>query len=284
MNAVAKGFWGLEDSSVDFCEESYTLSPYIAEFWNSISSLVFVFLGLYGFVETVKLNTRWIYPALFSTLALIGIGSTIFHGTMRWWGELWDELPMLLLGLLYLVSLAGCHSVTTGTKGVYFYSAIITFLIAVVVAYVKFKVYEIFLHSFTVLILLALAITILSRPKSRNLQILLFMIVGELGTAKAFWSLDHQLCGLSPVIPYFHVVWHVLAAFAAYHYVIFLLALRYEKRGHSSVFADEDGPSRKIEIYNNLWLQPFDNWERFFQKSDDYSFGVFATKLTKALG
>mmetsp|Transcript_4043 Transcript_4043/g.5395 ORF Transcript_4043/g.5395 Transcript_4043/m.5395 type:complete len:285 (+) Transcript_4043:264-1118(+) len=284
MEAAAQGFWGPEDSSVDFCEKSYVRSPYVAEFWNSISSLIFVFLGLYGLVETVKLNARWVYPALFLTLALIGIGSTIFHGTMRWWGELWDELPMLLLGLFYVVSLSGCHSVTTGTKGVYFYSALLAFLFAMVVAYVKFKVYEIFLHSFTVLILLSLGITLLSRPKSRNLQILLLMIVGELGTAKAFWSLDHQLCGLSPVVPYFHVVWHVLAAFAGYHYVIFLLALKYEKTGHYSVFADEDGPSEKTEIYNKLWFQPFNNWERLFQNSDDYSFGIFAKKLTKALG
>ena len=46
-----EGFWGPVTASIDWCEENYERTPYLAEFWNSISSLfLFLFLFLFVFV------------------------------------------------------------------------------------------------------------------------------------------------------------------------------------------------------------------------------------------
>ncbi|GBB95484.1 hypothetical protein RclHR1_25470001 [Rhizophagus clarus] len=46
MNSTV-GFWG-EPSSTDWCEQNYEVTYYIAEFFNTISSLCLVFMGTFG--------------------------------------------------------------------------------------------------------------------------------------------------------------------------------------------------------------------------------------------
>lgn len=50
------GYWGAVTSSVDFCESNYSLSPFIAEPANSLSSLIYVFHGLVGYFMVNKLR------------------------------------------------------------------------------------------------------------------------------------------------------------------------------------------------------------------------------------
>mmetsp|Transcript_24965 Transcript_24965/g.44386 ORF Transcript_24965/g.44386 Transcript_24965/m.44386 type:complete len:279 (-) Transcript_24965:303-1139(-) len=254
----AFGFWGEVDSKIDFCEPHYGVTPYVAEFYNSLSSLIYVFMGTYGFVATMRMNCRWIYPILFATLTLIGIGSTIFHGTMRWWAELWDELPMLLFGFLILVCLQGTHPVTSGTVGTYFYIAVTLGIVSAAVFYVKYQFYEIFLHSFTAIIVVAVLLGFTMKTNSSQTHQLLFLALSEIILGKLVWSVEHQLCGFTHyVIPYLHVVWHICSSFAAYHFVLYAMALRFEFFGYSAVWSDSDQLSRKSQQFGKLRFQPF---------------------------
>ena len=45
MNESIVKYWGEYDSSVIFCEDKYTHSPYIAEFYNTISGLSYLLVG-----------------------------------------------------------------------------------------------------------------------------------------------------------------------------------------------------------------------------------------------
>ena len=92
------------------------MTQYVAEYWNTISNAILcvgALCGLYQ-VRKHKLETRFECPLylrgnsanvksiLFSRIAtcylsllLIGVGSTLFHATLKYEMQLLDELPMI---------------------------------------------------------------------------------------------------------------------------------------------------------------------------------------------
>jgi len=87
--------WGAHTSTIDWCELNYTHSPYIAEFINTLTNLPVIFMSLYGFYATWKGGAYMRYALCFLGLALVGVGSTGFHASLRWEWQLMDELPMV---------------------------------------------------------------------------------------------------------------------------------------------------------------------------------------------
>jgi dihydroceramidase len=52
-------FWGHPDSNIDWCEHNYEVTPYVAEFWNAVSSVPILLLGVYGFaMQPIHLGDR----------------------------------------------------------------------------------------------------------------------------------------------------------------------------------------------------------------------------------
>lgn len=91
-----KGFWHPHTATLDWCEDNYVVSQYIAEFYNTISSLIFPLLAIftgYRNYKNVGLPKRFIVS--FLILGLVGIGSALFHGTLKYSMQLADELPMI---------------------------------------------------------------------------------------------------------------------------------------------------------------------------------------------
>ncbi|KAG8776846.1 hypothetical protein FRC12_000673 [Ceratobasidium sp. 428] len=104
------GFWGEHTATIDWCEDNYTHTRYIAERYNTISNIPFIALGLYGayrsLTEIPAPMRRWRYAAPHFGIACIGIGSFIFHATLNWYAQvLLDEMPMIYVSsmVLYLV-------------------------------------------------------------------------------------------------------------------------------------------------------------------------------------
>ncbi|RSL58816.1 hypothetical protein CEP54_007573 [Fusarium duplospermum] len=93
---MATPFWGPQTSYLNFCEEDYVVTRYIAEFVNTLSSLTFVAYGIYGLSRSSNSPTvpRWI-----SYCGLIGVGicSAGYHMTMKYHTQMSDELSMHLL-------------------------------------------------------------------------------------------------------------------------------------------------------------------------------------------
>ena len=48
MSSSSQGYWGIATSDMDFCETNYEVSHYVAEFWNTLSSIPIVLVGLSG--------------------------------------------------------------------------------------------------------------------------------------------------------------------------------------------------------------------------------------------
>lgn len=101
---MIQGYWDQfgERSIVDWCEANYAVVPWIAEFWNTVSSIVIFMVGAYGAVRwwqhRHELERR--FGVAFASLAIIGVGSAAFHGTLLRIPQACDELPMVWLGLI----------------------------------------------------------------------------------------------------------------------------------------------------------------------------------------
>ena len=103
-------FWEPHSSSIDFCESNYLLSDYIVEIHNTWSSILglssFGVLGLVCNNHTHEMR----HVAAYSILVLIGIGSAGLHGTLHWFLQSSDELPMMYLLLSLIFLCAECDS------------------------------------------------------------------------------------------------------------------------------------------------------------------------------
>ncbi|CAO3587980.1 unnamed protein product [Absidia cylindrospora] len=122
------GYWGPATSSVDWCEENYKHSFYIAEFWNTISSFAMVVLGLLGILAHHK-SLGWRLSNGYLMIVVVGIGSVLFHGTLQYEHQMWDEVPMVWTAcylLWVLLQENGYEPIRYGI-GIALYCALATF-------------------------------------------------------------------------------------------------------------------------------------------------------------
>jgi len=103
IGQATSGFWGQHTSSIDWCEDNYSNSQHVAEFYNTISNIPFILLGLHGAITSRSLPHWTRYVLMNMGLAFIGIGSATFHATLKWEAQvLLDELPMIFVSSLAL--------------------------------------------------------------------------------------------------------------------------------------------------------------------------------------
>ena len=90
-------YWGKPDISISFCEEKYGKYFWVAEYYNTISSLFYVMVGV------MLLRTRFNF--LGKLLCCVGIGAMLLHATLRHWSQMGDEMSMLALSFYSLKEL-----------------------------------------------------------------------------------------------------------------------------------------------------------------------------------
>lgn len=76
-------------SSIDWCEINFVYTPYVAEFWNSLTSLFICVNGMVG---------MYYYPdvaLLYATLVPIGLTSCYFHLSLSLLGQILDEFSIM---------------------------------------------------------------------------------------------------------------------------------------------------------------------------------------------
>jgi len=102
---VADPYWGKWSSTINWCEQDYAVSPYITEFVNTITNawVIVLLITLYG---VYKYNLPKRLYIIYAGISCVGIGSWMFHMTLRWdWQVLGDEIPMIIAAccLLFMV-------------------------------------------------------------------------------------------------------------------------------------------------------------------------------------
>ncbi len=148
------GFWvGMgAPAVVDWCEPNYAVTRYIAEFVNTSTSVPMAALGLYGLWMTWThrdvISRRFL--ACFGGLALVGLGSVAFHGTLLRGPQALDELPMVYAILAATWTMLHRH--TPRGQGVGMAWALLVYAVGFTVAYaVSTWTFLIFLATFGLL-------------------------------------------------------------------------------------------------------------------------------------
>ena len=225
---IIQGYWGRTTSNINWCERDYAVTFYIAEFWNTLTSLFMLFVGCVGMFATQSLPFRVGYL----TLSMIGVGSSAFHATMRREEQMLDEVPMLFavsaIMYLSLTARAAKRVISIEDNGVSLRKfGLIFFLVTfcVVITALMFMYPEnpvIFLLSFGV----ALTLTVISgvmryyhggrsgRPVSRAQYAgeIALMIWGIGGIA---WCIEPHVCHkVGPL--QLHAWWHMASGVATH--------------------------------------------------------------------
>jgi dihydroceramidase len=109
------GYWGRPTSNIDWCENNYAVSPYVAEFWNAISSVSFLVTALIGSWLTIKYKLENRFLICFLSIFIMGFGSILFHATLLRTTQMLDELPMIFstLTFMYILGTMQDHTLET---------------------------------------------------------------------------------------------------------------------------------------------------------------------------
>jgi dihydroceramidase len=98
---MAVGFWEPHTGNPDWCEINYAWTIYIAEFWNTLSSLPLIFVGVQGLYHCYRYKYDVQFVVCNLVLLFVGIGSTAFHGSLSYQGQCLDELAMIYCALAF---------------------------------------------------------------------------------------------------------------------------------------------------------------------------------------
>ncbi|EKD16007.1 alkaline ceramidase [Drepanopeziza brunnea f. sp. 'multigermtubi' MB_m1] len=95
-----EGYWNPVTSTINWCEEDYYATIYSAEIVNTLTNLLFIWLGVKGIRNCMKHGHDSIFIASFLGYLLVGSGSFAFHSTLKYPMQLVDELSMIYTAII----------------------------------------------------------------------------------------------------------------------------------------------------------------------------------------
>jgi len=97
------GYWGPVTSSIDWCERNYVVSFFVGEWWSTLSNSLAIVLALWGMCVAMRHGYELRFVATYANIALVGVGSVAFHGTLTHIGQQGDETPMIFSAACWMV-------------------------------------------------------------------------------------------------------------------------------------------------------------------------------------
>ena len=232
------GFWGTPTSTLDWCEANYENVYFIAEFWNTVSNLGMIIPPVSGIYHCYRQGLENKFIVNYAFLLLTGIGSWMFHMTLKYEMQLLDELPMVwgasyMLHTLYEIHM--CTKKGTARVGIVIaaYSSILT------ISYLIFP-NPIYYEVMYGILILANIILGMRRSYIDGGQVTRILFFGGLllyAIGFVFWNIDNHFCSflssfrenvrannnllivISPLTQ-LHGWWHLLAGYAGYIHII----------------------------------------------------------------
>ncbi|KAL1924762.1 uncharacterized protein VTP21DRAFT_4416 [Calcarisporiella thermophila] len=229
-------YWGKVTSTIDWCEENYTVLFWIAEFFNTVTNAFFVILSLVGIYVNIRNKLGFRFTLSNVGLLLIGIGSWWFHMTLQYEFQLLDELPMIYGALILVYNIFEMN--TRPRYGLFLPALLALYGIVVTAVYIKIRnpVFHQVAYAILVGILVVRSVALLRRIEDKKrkgeLSFLLQMAVMTFGGGFVLWNIDNQFCnGLRNIrwryLPFpfsglaeLHGWWHILTCLGTHFYLI----------------------------------------------------------------
>ncbi|CAI6073397.1 unnamed protein product [Clonostachys chloroleuca] len=225
-------FWGAQTSYLNFCEEDYAITRYIAEFINTLSSITFILYGLYGLLYTRQRKNARSPVLLYYGLIGIGVCSGGYHMTLKYHTQMSDELSMHLLTTPLVYRLLTFNATPEKTRLV---GIVLTILFTVVMV-THMVMDEFLLHATTFALAIYVIVTRSRRiipqqcpdPKVRkSIQNVSTFGLVCFAAGYSVWLVDQYVCNVlidtrrSVGLPLaflleLHGWWHVLTAIGGY--------------------------------------------------------------------
>jgi dihydroceramidase len=245
--AAAAGVWGEPTATLDWCEENYAASPLVAELWNTLSNVWIALPAVYGAVLAWRHRLEGRFRAAFVALALVGLGSSVFHMTLQYAGQLLDELPMIYAACISIFCIADYpwsamrpHWPASAPllAMLAFYATVVT------VVYLLWT--EVLFHQVAYGLLVVLLVG-LARRRARVSRVpgvprLYTLSLAFFGTAWFLWNVDNYACAWlvqqRARLPWFmapflqlHAWWHFGVGIGSYLHILLSLLCRLEHLG-----------------------------------------------------
>lgn len=234
--SAGEGYWGRVTSTVDWCEANYANTPFIAEFYNTISSSTIVLQGLAGLYYHCKFGTS--IRVAFFCVFIVGLGSMSFHGTLKHESQLLDELPMIYANLTLTYCLLEdqrerkySHLFPIGLAMFGFFFSVLLITLA---STSPFWTSELFRWTFAlheIVIFLRIGY-IYAHAESKAVKKLFTIGLSSYAVGFGLWFLDLNYCSTFeslPVNPQLHAMWHLLAGTGSY-LLLLVVAYNYADR------------------------------------------------------
>ncbi|CEG40964.1 alkaline phytoceramidase [Plasmopara halstedii] len=234
--SASVGYWGPTTSTIDWCENNYEISYYIAEFWNTTSNALFVVLGLYGLYRSIQMKFEPRFHLQFLGVMITGFGSAMFHGTLQHVYQQCDETPMVwsILVWNYIVYTDEIQKIPLKNAESYViaFLTLIGAVFTVLHAIFRFTTaFQVFFGVFAISACLRLCVHYTNIKDSRARAVAQsYVAFGLIGLV--FWLMDYHYCQVVrnlPVNPQGHAWWHIFMGVSSYHGPIFMQYVRMEQ-------------------------------------------------------
>ncbi|XP_028405611.1 alkaline ceramidase 3-like [Dendronephthya gigantea] len=267
------GVWGIPTSTLDWCEENYLVTEYVAEFWNTITNYFMVVPPLLAMLRCYQLGYDTRFLLSFLSFMGIGIGSTLFHATLQYKMQLLDELPMIYCTNIMLYCVLACDN-EPRKKNFGLKIFLMMFSIIVTVIYIVFVNPLIFQWVYGLSVAFLIVSTVSSARKHKVSQKYSSWALLCYGIGFILWNIDNVFCtrvryfrGLIPwpfdALGQLHGWWHCLAAFGGYFQILYTIDLRLkclkDKRKSEQNGSCQNGGTDKqprsisSSVFRDLW-------------------------------
>ncbi|KAF9921499.1 Alkaline ceramidase 3 [Linnemannia zychae] len=234
------GYWGPPTSS-DWCENNYDISYFVAEFFNSLSSIAMILVGLVGMYLHASFEKRFLFT--FGSIAIIGLGSIAFHGTLLFPLQMLDEVPMIYS----VLSMAYCCIENRSYRryGTWFpvsiaiYGLLVTVVLCFAGPHDLMLAFVVFQSSFAFMVLVVMShiVKIYGDLQEESIK-KMWRSAGTIALVSyLFWNIDFRMCDVMQNLPFglvnpqLHAFWHLGASVSSYLVTLLVCYNRAENLG-----------------------------------------------------